>query len=61
MDFKIEVLVKDVARGDLETITDALDELGPDFDASRGDFQVRILERRDERSPWFQVEDEVDD
>lgn len=54
MDFKIEILIKDVAEGDVKDfVSDISNEYGEQFDAGRGQFDIRTSRREDRNSSWF--------
>lgn len=59
-DFKIEVLIKDVARGDLDLILDFLLDQGPDFDADKGNFIIGLSVRDHAEGSWFPADAEDD-
>lgn len=43
--FKLTIEVNDVARGDMRDLAEAiLSDHGDDFDSSRGDFKIEVLE-----------------
>jgi hypothetical protein len=53
-DFKITIIVKDVAKGDVEPLVDEIEQRGDDFDARRGDFVVETSQFID--GSWFPVD-----
>lgn len=57
-DLRIELVVKDVSRGDIESIKQYLTDIGPNFDMSKGDFSLIVYERDNASRQWFYVVDE---
>ena len=52
-DFKIVVIAKNVAYGDIEELVDHIESLGPDFDAHKGDFTVQVSRGNADAGRWF--------
>jgi hypothetical protein len=54
MDFRIEVEILDVTKGDIYDLVEWLNEQGPAFDVDNGDYSVRIFDRADSSRSWGQ-------
>lgn len=54
MDYKVEILIKDIAKGDVEDfVAEIVNDYGDQFERAIGNFNICVSERPNGRDPWF--------